>query len=120
MKTKFCPKCGNTDLVLEAGGGIGIYRCKKCGFSGGIFPEINKLSKKEMKEKLNKKICPKCKSDNIGIAGGPLKTYQPGYIDPNIETGIANECKDCGYRGNFPELTKLKKTKKIRRINKKI
>jgi len=50
MKAKFCPKCGNTDIVLSAGGLVGIYECKKCGFRGAIFPEkeieLNKKSKK--------------------------------------------------------------------------
>ena len=44
MRVKFCPKCKNIDLILEAGGITGIMRCKKCGYYGAIFPEkeINK------------------------------------------------------------------------------
>ncbi len=38
-KVKFCPKCGNTDLVMAAGGVMGILRCKKCNYSGSVFPE---------------------------------------------------------------------------------
>jgi len=36
---KFCPKCQNTDLIMVAGGEIGMWECKECGFRGTIFPE---------------------------------------------------------------------------------
>ena len=45
MKIKFCPKCGDTDLILVAGAEIGVWRCKMCNFESSIFPE------KEMKFK---------------------------------------------------------------------
>jgi Zn ribbon nucleic-acid-binding protein len=48
MRVKFCPKCHNTDIVLVAGGTVGMYECKKCGFTGAIFPEreINPIERK--------------------------------------------------------------------------
>jgi len=62
MKVKFCPECGETDLVMVAGGGIGMWKCKKCKFQGSIFPEkeikleVNKLKKnKKIKNKTKKK-----------------------------------------------------------------
>lgn len=55
MKVKFCPKCGNTDLAMVAGGNIGIWKCKKCKFQGSVFPEkeIGKIIK--LKRKLRRK-----------------------------------------------------------------
>ena len=50
MGAKFCPKCGNTDLIMVAAGEIGMWECKKCGFKGTIFPE------KELKVNMSKKI----------------------------------------------------------------
>ncbi len=38
-KARFCPKCQNKDIILYAGGGIGLYQCKNCGFKSSIFPE---------------------------------------------------------------------------------
>ena len=58
MKIKFCPKCKNIDLEMIAGGMVGMMRCKKCGFSGAIFPE------KEIVKKLNKKTKLKKKKQN--------------------------------------------------------
>jgi len=52
VKIKFCPKCGNEDIVLVAGGNLGQYECKKCKFRGSIFPE----KEVEIKNKLSKKI----------------------------------------------------------------
>lgn len=52
MKVKFCPKCRGTELNLVAGGNIGMMECKKCGYTGSVFPEMeikkgkNKKSKK--------------------------------------------------------------------------
>jgi ribosomal protein L37AE/L43A len=44
MKIKFCPKCRKTDIVMVAGGNIGVWKCKKCGFQSAVFPskEIEK------------------------------------------------------------------------------
>jgi|SRR3989344_1701067 len=36
---KICPRCGSDDVQMIAGGTIGMWMCKKCGFSGSIFPE---------------------------------------------------------------------------------
>ena len=58
MRVKFCPNCGSKEIELVAGGNIGMYECKNCGFMGSIFPEIdvkekseNKLKKKARKKK---------------------------------------------------------------------
>jgi len=45
IKIKFCPNCGGTNIVLEAGGFSGMWRCVDCNFSSPIFPE------KEIEEK---------------------------------------------------------------------
>jgi len=50
MGIKFCPNCGSREIKLAAGGSIGIYECKKCGFRGSIFPEIE-LNKKIINRK---------------------------------------------------------------------
>ncbi len=39
MKVKFCPRCKGTVLDLVAGGNIGMMECRKCGYTGSIFPE---------------------------------------------------------------------------------
>lgn len=39
MKIKFCPKCKERDLKMIAGGSVGLWQCKKCGFRSAIFPE---------------------------------------------------------------------------------
>jgi len=49
MRIKFCPKCRGEEIGMIAGGLIGLWECKKCGFSGTIFPE------KEVKERKRKK-----------------------------------------------------------------
>ncbi len=36
---KFCPKCRSEEVMMVAGGITGSWMCKKCGFSGSIFPE---------------------------------------------------------------------------------
>ncbi len=42
MKIKFCPKCGYSEIILFIGGKFGtIYKCKKCGYRGVLFPERN-------------------------------------------------------------------------------
>ena len=43
---KICPKCGNADIEMVAGGQVGIWQCKKCKFRGSIFPELTKLKTK--------------------------------------------------------------------------
>ena len=47
MKFRFCPKCKYTDIILVAGGEIGMYECKKCGFRGTLFPENEIKLKKQ-------------------------------------------------------------------------
>lgn len=39
ISKKFCPRCKSEDVMMVAGGTIGMWMCKKCGFSGSIFPE---------------------------------------------------------------------------------
>tara|TARA_Y100000034_G_scaffold46620_1_gene57315 strand:+ start:293 stop:454 length:162 start_codon:yes stop_codon:yes gene_type:complete len=39
MKVKFCPKCKDNDLIMVAGGQMGMWECKKCGYRSSIFPE---------------------------------------------------------------------------------
>lgn len=51
MRIKFCPKCEDTDLIMVAGAGIGVWRCKTCGFESSIFPE----KEMELKKQANKK-----------------------------------------------------------------
>jgi len=41
MKTKFCPRCENTDLIMLAGAEVGIWKCKICDFESSMFPEKN-------------------------------------------------------------------------------
>lgn len=53
------------------------------------------------------KICPKCKSKNIDVAAGSLKVPQDG-LAIDVDSGSREECNKCGYRGNFPTLTKSK------------
>jgi len=36
---RFCPKCKSKDIKLFAGGHVGMYECKKCGFRGPSFLE---------------------------------------------------------------------------------
>jgi ribosomal protein L37AE/L43A len=59
MRVKFCPKCKSTDLVMMAGGNIGIWKCKKCSYQGSVFPE------KEIKLKENKKSGKRKKNENL-------------------------------------------------------
>ena len=48
VKIRFCPRCGETDLVMTAGGITGEWRCKKCNYVGSVFPEkaIKKMQKR--------------------------------------------------------------------------
>jgi predicted Zn-ribbon and HTH transcriptional regulator len=57
------------------------------------------------------KICPKCKSKDVGIAAGLLKVPQDG-LAIDIDSGSRDECNKCGFRSNFPTLTKSKTKKK--------
>lgn len=50
---KLCPKCGSVEIVPVIGGIIGTWKCEKCGFSGTIFPDVEKL--KDKKKKVRKK-----------------------------------------------------------------
>lgn len=52
MGIKFCPRCKSRDIIMIAGGGIGMYECKKCGYMGSLIPEIE--IKKKSKNKLKK------------------------------------------------------------------
>lgn len=44
---KFCPKCKSAELVQYAGGSIGMWKCKNCGFVSALFPEIVKIKNKK-------------------------------------------------------------------------
>jgi len=37
---KFCPRCQSEEVQMIAGGTVGTWMCKKCGFSGSVFPEM--------------------------------------------------------------------------------
>jgi predicted nucleic-acid-binding Zn-ribbon protein len=50
------------------------------------------------------KVCPKCGSTNFQPSTGAVKQYSQEFILPSIDTGIANECKDCDYRGTFSDI----------------
>jgi len=39
MRVKFCPKCEDDEVIMVAGGVIGIWKCLKCGYESSIFPE---------------------------------------------------------------------------------
>jgi len=52
---KICPKCGSTDIIPVGGGILGIWKCGKCGFSGTIFPDAEKLKKDNKKIDKKKK-----------------------------------------------------------------
>jgi transposase-like protein len=36
---KICPKCGSSNLVLDAAGHTGKYRCKDCDYIGNLVLE---------------------------------------------------------------------------------
>ncbi len=44
---KVCPKCGSINIMSVIGGTIGLWKCKKCGFQGSIFPDIKKIKKEK-------------------------------------------------------------------------
>lgn len=48
VNVRFCPKCNGREIVMVAGGQIGLFRCVECGFQSPIFPE------KEFKIKANR------------------------------------------------------------------
>ena len=56
---KVCPKCGNENVKVDhtnakaaAGFGIASYLCLDCGFTGSLFPEIDKeVPKQDPEEK---------------------------------------------------------------------
>lgn len=39
LKIRFCPKCNGREIIMVAGGQIGIFKCVDCGFQSPIFPE---------------------------------------------------------------------------------
>lgn len=39
ISKKFCPNCGSENVDLIAGGTIGMWMCKNCGYNGSVFPE---------------------------------------------------------------------------------
>ena len=53
MKVRFCPECGNTDIVMVGAAHTGLFRCKKCGFSSAIFPEAKRDNIKVIQKELN-------------------------------------------------------------------
>lgn len=52
---KICPKCGSIEIIPEIGGIMGTWKCEKCGFSGTLFPDVEKL-KSENKKCKKKKV----------------------------------------------------------------
>jgi uncharacterized metal-binding protein (TIGR02443 family) len=40
MKIRICPQCQQDEVMLVAGGSVGMYECKECGFRSSIFPEM--------------------------------------------------------------------------------
>ena len=49
---KFCPRCGSEDMMLAAGGTMGTWACKKCGYIGVALEK--EFVGKEHKEKKKK------------------------------------------------------------------
>lgn len=39
LNKKFCPQCGSEDVTMIAAGITGSWMCKKCRFTGSVFPE---------------------------------------------------------------------------------
>ena len=59
---KICPRCSSIDVEIKGQGGLSgltalglptIYRCRKCGYRGYAFPEIdlNMIEKRKKSEK---------------------------------------------------------------------
>jgi predicted nucleic-acid-binding Zn-ribbon protein len=46
MRPKVCPKCGSQEVVFSSGFDLWLfpesYTCKKCGYEGQIFLELEK------------------------------------------------------------------------------
>ncbi len=61
LGVRICPNCGSEEVMMVAGGITGSWMCKKCGYSGSVFPE---------KE----------------IVGGDLKDRKKGRIKNNNDT----------------------------------
>jgi ribosomal protein S27AE len=51
ISNKFCPNCGGGDVHMIAGGTIGQWMCKKCGYIGPVLEKeyIGKNQKSEDK-----------------------------------------------------------------------
>jgi ribosomal protein L37AE/L43A len=45
LRVRICPNCGSEDVAMVAGGMTGTWMCKKCGFSGSVFPEKELIDK---------------------------------------------------------------------------
>jgi Zn ribbon nucleic-acid-binding protein len=56
VKIKFCPKCGEEDVLFFVGGGAGLYECKKCKFRSSIFPEKEVEISKKTDKKIQKEV----------------------------------------------------------------
>ena len=39
LTKKFCPKCKGENVDMIAGGTVGSWICRDCGYSGSLFPE---------------------------------------------------------------------------------
>ena len=55
VSKKFCPRCGSEEVEMIAGGITGTWMCRKCGFSGAIFPEKEIVGKDSKLSKGGKK-----------------------------------------------------------------
>jgi len=63
-KTKFCPKCGSTNIFWASGlpQFWSLWKCKKCGYQGALVLEDSKLAvklRKEWNEKSREKYSPR-------------------------------------------------------------
>jgi DNA-directed RNA polymerase subunit M len=56
-KTKFCPKCGSTNVFYASGLPQlwSIWDCRNCGYRGALILEDGKLAAKLRKEWIKKK-----------------------------------------------------------------
>ncbi|RMD66254.1 hypothetical protein D6817_04470 [Candidatus Pacearchaeota archaeon] len=57
IEKRICPNCGSDDLVMAAGGVMGIFVCKRCGYRGSVFPvrQIDKQAREEKQAPLKSK-----------------------------------------------------------------
>ena len=53
LTIKFCPQCGSEDIALVAGGIMGTFMCKNCGYNG-IMPEKEVLGREIDVKKIDK------------------------------------------------------------------